>query len=304
MNTSIDQLGVVTAVAEASSFSGAARRLHMTQPAVSRTVHLVETAVGALLFSRTTRTVELTADGIEFVAVASSIISEFDAGLGRFEALQRTSRGVLTVAALPVLASGLLAPIAAEFLSTRPDVELRLVTGSARNVLEMLRTGNADLAVTELPTDTSQISAVSLGVDPMCAVMRSDHELADRTVASWAELGDHRFIALSEGTSVRRLTDQGFAASGSTIQPVVTVDATMVAIEMISRGMGITAFPLSTRPVAGSRELMFIPIEEPRVFRELAVLTPRSPSPSSLTRAFSDQIIAAQNREDPGQSGA
>ncbi|NEN07666.1 LysR family transcriptional regulator [Diaminobutyricibacter tongyongensis] len=292
MNLSIEQLRVISAVAQSSSFSEAARSLRLTQPAVSRTVQTVEAHVGAQLFARTTRMVELTADGIEFLSVAAAILDEFDAGMGRFAAFQRADRGLLTVAALPVLASGMLAQVVSAFLATRPEVQLNLVTGSAKEVLERLHSGDADVAITELPTEAAGLLVTPLGSDPACAVVPRDHPLGQMGEVRWQDLIHHNFIALSKGTSVRRLTDEGFKAAAVYPNTTVTVDATVTAIAMMSHGMGITVFPLSTQSLTTAGELRFVPLEEPAVSRELAVIAPASPAPSALARQFSATVVS------------
>ncbi|WP_426516074.1 LysR family transcriptional regulator [Diaminobutyricibacter sp. McL0618] len=294
MNVTIEQLRVISAVAQSSSFSEAARSLRLTQPAVSRTVQIVEALVGAPLFSRTTRLVELTADGAEFVSVATGIIAEYDAGMGRFGAYQRAESGLLTVAALPVLASGLLGPAVAAFLKPRPAVQFRLVTGSAKEVMDRLSTGGADVAITELPTSSTGLSVTPLGPDPMCAVVAATHPLAKESSIRWEELAAHAFIQLSEGTSVRRLTDQGFAAAVAYPRSAITVDATTAALALMSEDVGITALPRSTQSLTGAREIRFIPLEGPAIHRELAAVSPVSPTPSALAATFIATLLSTR----------
>src|ERR1700761_2218973 len=124
MNPTLDQLRVICAVARTSSFSEAARELMLTQPAITRSVRNVESALGLRLFARTTRRVELTDDGIEFVAVANGILDGYENGLNRFRAWRRAEMGNLSVLALPSLAAGVVAPIIATFVAQRPRVEL------------------------------------------------------------------------------------------------------------------------------------------------------------------------------------
>ncbi|MFE4951074.1 LysR substrate-binding domain-containing protein [Leifsonia sp. NPDC056665] len=302
MNLTIEQLRVFAAVAAASSFSDAAQALRLTQPAVSRTIQSVEGVVGTSLFSRTTRKVELTADGTEFLSVAAAIIEEFESSLGRFDAFMQSSRGTLTVAALPVLASGLLASIVSDFLAPRPQVQLHITTGSAQQVLERLRRGEADVAITEITPDSTGLQITPLGSDPMCVVVPRDHPLAESESARWKDLLRYDFITLAAGTSVRRLTDEGFSTTHAAPKSVVVVDATMTAVAMMSRGLGITAFPLSTRSFAAAESFTFIPLRDPTVSRELAVLWAASPAPSALARTFTESVLAA-SRESERRAG-
>ncbi|MEU4929629.1 LysR family transcriptional regulator, partial [Streptomyces yokosukanensis] len=80
MEVSLSQMAVLDAVARNRSFSGAARDLHIGQPVVSRTVALVERVVNATLFTRTTRTVELTDAGRAYLEIARSVLAAADRG--------------------------------------------------------------------------------------------------------------------------------------------------------------------------------------------------------------------------------
>lgn len=294
MNTTIDQLRVIVSVAHFASFSEAARELQLTQPSVSRTVQTVESTVGTSLFTRSTRRVNLTADGIEFISVAEEILDAYDAGLLRFTAFQRADRGLMTVAALPVLAGGGLAPIVADFLFRHPNVQVQLVTGSAKRVLQLLHTGGADVAVTELPAEAMGLVATPLGKDPLRAAVRADHPLAEEERVDWMALSAEHFIQFSEGTSVRRLTDEGFARAGVRPQSSITADATVTAIAMLAQGFGVTALPESSRPLVASADLRFIPLGAPEITRDLAILAPESPAPSTLARFFIQAVVGAR----------
>lgn len=297
MNLSIEQLRVTVAVARASSFSDAARQLSLTQPAVTRSVRAVERSVRARLFTRTTRRVELTADGQEFVAVAQGILDSYDDGLKRFAAYQRAESGSLTVVALPVLAGGILPPIVAEFLAGRPNVQLRLITGTASRIQDRLYRGDAHLAITEVPDRHDGLRLTLLDDDPMLAAVPREHPLAASDFVTWAQLAEFPFVEFEEGTSVRRLADEGFARAGVQPRSAVTADATSTAIALVKQGLGVTAFPETTLPIVAQAGLRFFPLQGPAVSRRLAVMTPEAPSPSILTREFIAAVLAARGRQ-------
>ncbi|MFD6697901.1 MULTISPECIES: LysR family transcriptional regulator [unclassified Microbacterium] len=300
MNIPIEHLRVVVTVARCASFSDAARDLRITQPAVSRTIQTVEATVGTALFHRTTRRVELTADGAEFVAVAVEILEGYAAGLKRFTAFQSADQGSLRVAALPVLAGGWLTPVLAGFLTAHPAVQLHLSTGSATRILDSVRAGDADVAVTEWPTDITGLSATPLAKDPLRAAIRSDHPLAGRDRVTWHDIAEHPFIQLAEGTSVRRLTDDGFRRAGATPRTSITADATIAVIAMVSAGLGVTAFPESSKPLLHpSQHVNFVPLDGPEISRQLAVVTAQSPKPSAVARSFVAEITHASASNRP-----
>jgi LysR family carnitine catabolism transcriptional activator len=293
MNLTLEQLRVTVAVAEASSFSGAARLLQLTQPAVTRTVRSVEAVAGSRLFTRTTRSVELTADGIEFIAVAERIVAGFDDGLRRYAAYQRAETGSLRVSALASLAEGVLPPIVAEFLEARPRVEVRIVTGTAPQVIELLRAGQVDIALSEAVHHDGDFQVTPLGADRMHAVVPTTHPLAGKKQLTWDELNPYAFVALDPETSVRALSDAGFQRSGGAPRIAITVDSIGAAAALVAQGLGISAFPESARALAFANGLEFIALGGPIIERNLAIVASSSPAPSALSRAFADTVVAA-----------
>jgi LysR family carnitine catabolism transcriptional activator len=297
MNPTIDQLRVICAVARVSSFSDAARELMLTQPAITRTVRSVESGLGVSLFFRTTRRVEVTAEGSEFVAVASDILMSLDEGLKRFEAWRRAEAGTITALALPSLAAGVLAPIVSGFMRDRPGVRLDLLSANAEDILRRLRAGDAQLAITEDPGDRADLDAAPLARDPVFAVVSAAHPLADSSSATWGQLAGYPFIQLSEGTSVRRLTDAGFAAAGARPSAPLSADTIGTVSALIAQGLGVSAFPSSARPLVTNPHIRFVKLDAPAISRSLAVVTVRAPRPMPLVRELRTAIIATWSTE-------
>lgn len=289
MNLTIDQLRVTVAVARAASFSEAARELRLSQPAVTRTVRAVESVVGTELFSRTTRHVQATIEGEQFVRVAEEIVSGFDEGLNRFASYLRAESGILTVVALPSLATTTLPPIITRFCENRPDVKVNLVTARAVDALQLLRSGEVDIAITEHLANDDTVNSRPLGPDPMLAAVPAGHPLAHREEVTWAELAEAPFVGLTDSTSVRRLTDQGFAPLTPTA--AITVDAIGAAAALVAQGFGVSAFPQSTLPLAVGYAIVYIPLISPVVTRRLAVMTARTPRPSTLAQVFTREVL-------------
>ena len=298
MSQTIDQLRVICAVARCSSFSDAARELLLTQPAITRTVRSVELGLGLALFSRTTRRVQLTADGAEFVAVALEILEAYDRGLERFGAWRRAEVGTVTALALPSLAAGVLAPIVAEFLGARPGVRLEILTANAEDILDRLRAGEGQLAITEDPGQHTDLDVVSLARDVVFAVVPAAHPVAEATSVTWAELTDYPFITLNEGTSVRRLTDAGFGAAGVSPPTTLSADTIGTVSALIAEGIGISAFPNSTRPLVTTSDIRFVRLAGPVISRSLTVVAARAPRPTPLVVELRNAIVAGWNADD------
>src|SRR6202012_2339814 len=107
---SLRHLRCFVAVAETGSFTLAAGRLFQTQSALTATIQQLETSVGLRLFDRTTRRVEMTDDATRFKVVADKIIRDFDSAIGDLQAVAKSQRGHLRIAAAPSVMTHILAP--------------------------------------------------------------------------------------------------------------------------------------------------------------------------------------------------
>src|SRR3989338_5889561 len=115
------QLEAFVAVASCGNFTEAALSLHVSQPALSRTIQMAEDALGARLFDRNTRKVRLTAAGSELLLIARRILAEFDDSLGSLSQFIKGHRGQINVSALPSMGA-LLASAIPQFCVDRPEV--------------------------------------------------------------------------------------------------------------------------------------------------------------------------------------
>ena len=136
INPTPQQLLCFLRVAETGSFSAAARLLAMSQPALSRTIRLLEEQIGVRLFDRDTRNVALTAVGRELRPVAERLTGDHAHAFGAFAQLVAGQRGRITVAALPSLAASVLAPAIATLRAERPDVDVLILDGLSGTVID------------------------------------------------------------------------------------------------------------------------------------------------------------------------
>ena len=172
------QLLAVLAIADYGSFIAAAAFLKTSQPALTRTIKRIEDVLGVSLFERTTRRVQLTPAGREFVAVAERGLNDLRISVHSMRDLADQQRGQVIVAAIESVATGVLPRISAEYHIARPAIELRVREGVHGAVLEDIRSGVADLGITFVDELPDTIAMVPLGREVFHAVMPRRHRLA------------------------------------------------------------------------------------------------------------------------------
>lgn len=236
---------IFLAVAEEGGFTRAGEALHVSQPSVSQAIAELEGELGTRLFERLGRTVALTAAGEALLGPARQALREVARGAAAVRAVVGLSAGRLDLCALPTLAVDPLAPLVGRFHRAYPGVAIALSapedTGS---LVEMLRTGRTELAITE------RLSEPGLVMHPL-----SDQDLlvvlppgSDRaSPVALAELGGTPFVASPPGTSTRRLLDEAFAQVGLVPNVAVVTAQREAWLPLLLAGAGAGLLP---RPLA------------------------------------------------------
>ncbi|WP_369392434.1 LysR family transcriptional regulator [Streptomyces sp. CG1] len=293
MNVSLSQMAVLDAVARNRSFSGAARDLHIGQPMVSRTVALVERMVNATLFTRTTRTVELTDAGRAYLAIARSVLAAADRAHRQWDGYQAGENGEVAVAVLPSVAATVLPAAVREFTRGRPGRSVTVFDVPADEGMDMLKAGHVDLAMcearqTHLAPDFADIQLLT--TDTLVAVTPPDSPLAALDEITWAQLAQHPFVALLPGSSVRALTDFGFDAASTSPRALVTARGVPTVAGLVAADIGVSAVPTGVLPLLGSQALAVRPLTDPVVTRRIHLLerTPPSPAAHAFRKALTD----------------
>ncbi|MHB1653885.1 MAG: LysR family transcriptional regulator [Desulfitobacteriaceae bacterium] len=142
----IQQLRALREVARRRSFSGAAKELFVSQPAVSRQISSLEAEIGMPLFVRMGNHIVLTDPGRKLLVYAEEILQTLEQAMRTLQNLQDLRQGMVTVAADAYLSKYFLPRFAGEFNRRYPGLQLRVLTYPQDKLPEILADGRADLA--------------------------------------------------------------------------------------------------------------------------------------------------------------
>jgi DNA-binding transcriptional LysR family regulator len=186
------------AVADERHIGRAARRLHMTQPPLSRAIRQLEDELGTTLFERTPKGVTLTPAGTVMYDEAGALLEHAD----RIRSRVTTAAGdatftIGTLADAAEQAAGRLVPLVRR---RHPHLNIRVHESDIGDPTAGLRAGLVDVALTRTPFDETGISTHVLRSVHIGVVMRTDDPLAGRTSLSSADLAGRRWVRLPEGT--------------------------------------------------------------------------------------------------------
>lgn len=238
------------AVAETLHFGQAAERLHLAQPAVSRTVRQLEREVGTQLLHRTTRSVTLTAAGEVYAERARSILQGLErAGMAaRATADGRT--GTLRLGVTGAATFGYLPELARVAAAAMPDVRLRVQTEMLTPEQEAdLLQDKLDLGVLRTPLSTPDLQHVVVSKERLVIALPQDHPLASGTdpddTVDLADLAEEGFVTYSDdtGSVVLRTVLQACREAGFVPRRTHQVTATSTAVALVAAGLGVSLLP-------------------------------------------------------------
>ncbi|MGY3453192.1 LysR family transcriptional regulator [Bradyrhizobium sp. USDA 4353] len=210
------QLQKLVYLAEERHFARAAKRAHVTQSALSRSLQSLEDSAGMRLFDRSSRSVEITAIGERLVARARALLSGAD-DLGREMRLLRSGdAGEVTVGVGAFTGLTLLPDAMAQLYADHPSVRLTVVQDNWRALMEVLQQGKLDFFLahtTEIRADDS-LEIEPLGSLPGHFYCRATHPLAGRRELSARDLAGQHFASVALPPEFSRRLDALIAAPG------------------------------------------------------------------------------------------
>jgi DNA-binding transcriptional LysR family regulator len=294
MNLSMRDLQACLALADLRHFSRAAERCHLSQSAFSTRISQIEQELGARLFDRTTRAVELTKEGVLFIESARRLVGEFTELVEDLRSHTGKRKGRVAIAALPSIASAWLPAVFADFQSRHPGITLTLHDVVSDACIAKLRDGAVDFAVASHPAEGEDMEARQLSEDNFYLVCRRGHPLASKTGLKPRDLANHPFISLSRDSSVRQALERAIGAAN--MQSVMQLEHLATVAGMVQAGLGVTVVPELTLFQFTRPGLVVRPLKIPGLSRSIYVVKRRGRTLSVAATALYDHMLAERTK--------
>jgi DNA-binding transcriptional LysR family regulator len=234
------QLEILKAVADTGSFTGAGRRLHVSQSAVSRQILLLESELNEPLFWRIKRKVKITPAGEALLQLAIRVFDDIKETTNSITETQEKLTGAVRLVGGMTVSLYVFPTLLREFRKAHPEVDVKVITGSAERLLRKLRAGAADLGLLTLPVDEPDLVTVPVMREELMLVAYPTHPLAKRGRVEPHDLVRQPFVLYEPGSNTRRVIDELFIKEK--IQPRIVMETENVEIikAMVKSGIGIT----------------------------------------------------------------
>jgi len=293
-----NQLQAFDMVTRQGSFSKAARALNIAQPTISIRIQTLEQLVGGELFVRNGNHLELTELGTSFLPYARQALAALTSGIEIAQQTKHGTRGRVSLATLPALATGFVTSAMARFHVEHPHVDMIVHTNHSDQILEMLYDSQVRLGLLNWPL-FSPITLTPLlrFREPLIAVAHPTHPLAHKEHVTSLELvhEGQPYWRVDWGPEVRAWHTRQIEAARTIVEMPI-----QAAHDLVLRGLGVAllARPQVAADLAAGR-LIALPVSDlPSFAREsaLACLNREEPYLSSATRAFIT-VLREEGRE-------
>ncbi|TDJ25956.1 MAG: LysR family transcriptional regulator [Gammaproteobacteria bacterium] len=290
------------AVADAGSFSRAAKQLHLTQPAVSKRIQRLETSLATRLFDRVGRRIFLTDAGKMLEPRARELLAQLDDTERLLKNLDRRVDGQLCVATSHHIGLHRLAPVLQRFSKTHPAVQLDIEFVDSEAAHTLLRNAETELAVVTLdPEGPAELAYRPLWTDVLVFIASADHALAQPRDAplTLTELAEAPVILPGMGTYTGRIVAQRFATAEVPLNSSMSTNYLETIGMLVGIGLGWSVLPRTmVTPPLVELEVATEPIE-----RMLGAVINPERTLSNAAGAFLEVLDEFANQELVSQSG-
>jgi DNA-binding transcriptional LysR family regulator len=257
----IRHLRTIAAVARHGSFTKAGEELHLAQSAISQQIRRLEGELGIQVFTRSSRSVELTAEGRLVLDYAHRVLHEVEGLQNELEELSGLLRGELKLGGMYPTGLYDLADVIADFHHRHPGVAIHMVEGTQDELLDQLRTDELDAAFTAVDPDAlgEDFAASLVFEEEFVVALPVDHPLTAHDHITYEQLADEDLVTYRENSALRLRLEKAMAKLG--MQPRNAFICTeMGAVRaLVSKGLGVAVLPRSIAAEPG-REIAFRPV--------------------------------------------
>ncbi len=283
----IASLQTFLAIADTGSFSAAADRVFLTQPAISKRIAALETELGTPLFDRIGRRVQLTEAGRALQERAHTILAEIEDARRAISRLSGTVRGTLHMAASHHIGLHRLPLALKQFHDSYPDARLDIRFLDSESGCQAVEQGELELAVVTLPAHPpARLKLIPVWPDPIDIVVGRDHPLTRETRITPLTLLNYPAILPGPGTYTREIVLSALNTVREGIQVGMSTNYLEVLKMLASVGLGWSALPRTLI----DETLSVVHIKNVAIQRELGIVIHRSRTLSNAGQAMLDII--------------
>jgi len=230
----VRHLEVFRTVVKAGSVSAAARMLYVSQPAVTKTLHLLEEELGLTLFLRVRGRLICTPEAELLIPEVERLFGSVQSVAQRAAEIRQGERGTITIAAVSTLAMSMVARAIGVFRREHPQVLFDVRALPTRHVVEYVNTNQADLGILDVPTPSGALEVEEFCEGEVSCVLRASHPLARHKALTPALLAGQTLVSFGEDTISAWRFREAFKAAGVQYETALVSNSTVTLCAMVA----------------------------------------------------------------------
>jgi DNA-binding transcriptional LysR family regulator len=242
LNLNLRQLKAFIGVAETCNFTKTAQKLHISQAALSSSIRELEGQLSCRLFERTTRSVELTAAGREFLPVATAVVAKLEAATHQLQHFGQFGVSRLRLGFTPMLASNVVPDVLDEFQRQFPTVQVEVVDAGPQELQEQVDSDELDAAFGAFEQKISGMSHLQIVPATLMLVYTNQFSDIEESI-SWQQVFEYPLIAMSDKSPIQKLVNGMAKKTAADICSRMVVNQLDTALGMVEKGFGVAVFP-------------------------------------------------------------
>lgn len=282
------QLRFFVEIARQKSFTRAAERLHIAQPAVSAGIKRLEEELELVLFNRQDRTVSLTAEGELFLEHAASILERVTAARQEMAEVRGLGKGEVRIGIPPMMSAYFFPNIISDFKRRYQNLSLSVYGEGAGRIRTMIMTGELDMGVIAGDGVPETLEARHFLREEVVVCVPHGHPFAGRSTITYEEFSREPLVFYKEGYYQRELVLDALKERGCTAEIVFETNLFSLVKSLVKNGMGISTFlRMAVLDDPGLAAISF----DPPLYLDLVIAWKRHAYLSRANRAFVDFLM-------------
>jgi DNA-binding transcriptional LysR family regulator len=299
-NLNLDQLRALIEVVELGGFTQAAKRLHLTQPAISQQIRELESRCGLPLVERIGKQAFATPAGRELIVRGRRIMADAEHALAVVRQHKEGVAGRVHIGAGPTALIYLLPPKLRQLRDEYPDIEIVVTSGTTNSISEGLLSNVIDIGFTALPVEADGLDTVPVRTDPMVAILpATERAIPDRLTP--ADVASRTLILEYQRVPHRQLSRAWLQAGGVAARPAMEFDSIEAIKSAVSAGLGVAIVPGPAMTLAPPMNSVVVRPLDPPLTRTLGLVERRGRAETPALKLVRRAIMTL--RPDPAQEG-
>jgi len=265
----IRELEYFVTVSELKNFTAAAKRLHISQPAISKSVHKLEEELGVHLLDRTHKRVHLTEEGNIFLNLAQDILLRVLDAQDTMTEYKKLTRGTFRIAVPPLLGAYVFPYLFAAFKSKYPSLEMIVIEDGSSTAVDLVQEEDVHVGLVILPPNLTDLHSHLITSQEIVVCLPINHPLSTEPFLTFDQLKDEPIILYNEGFFLRAIILNEYAKINAIPKVALSTNQFQTIKAFVAKGVGISFLPVNS--IKEATHITKIPLS-PRLFLEMGLI--------------------------------